>query len=368
MLFHIIKKQVKLSLRDKTFFIFMLIFPVALIFVLGSILQNAFTDDTDLGKMNIVYTLQGDANMNTAFTTFADEASSKSVTFKQVDGVNSGEEKVRNGDATAFVLVKSNDLHVLTNSPDTIEKARLDGYINAFASNYQLAVTAQKVNPTQMNEVLATNDIPKDAISIQKLKTSENVSSFQYYAIALIGMTMMFGMMSGVNAFRIEKLKHTDIRLLIAPVRKEVAITGNFIGELVVQAISLVLLMVVSQLFFGVNWGSAVLLIAVVYFSLALFSLSFGMAIDVLSNGNAAGAAVSSIIVQIFAFLGGAYFPMISPAIQKLSPIGWANIGIRDVLYNGQLSAAIMPIAINVCFAVLFIALIAIIQKRKEVY
>ncbi|WP_088816254.1 MULTISPECIES: ABC transporter permease [Listeria] len=368
MLFHIIKKQVKLSLRDKSFFIFMLIFPIALIFVLGSVLQNAFTDDSDLGKMNIVYALQADANMNTAFATFANEASTKSVTFKQVDGVKAGEAKVKNGDATAFIQVKENDLRVVTNSPGTVEKARLDGYINAFASQYQLAVTTAKVNPTQMNGVMALNDVPKDAISVQKLKTSDNVSSFQYYAIALIGMTMMFGMMSGVNAFRIEKLKHTDIRLLIAPLRKEVAITGNFIGELVVQAISLVLLMTVSQLFFDVNWGNAFLIIAAVYFSLALFSVSFGMAIDVLSNGNAAGAAVSSIIVQIFAFLGGAYFPMISPTIQKLSPIGWANISIRDILYNGQLSAAIMPIVINVGFAILFIGLIAITQKRKEVY
>ncbi|MBC1418927.1 ABC transporter permease [Listeria fleischmannii] len=368
MLFHIIKKQVKLSLRDKTFFIFMIIFPIALIFVLGSVLQNAFTDDADLGKVDIVYTLQADANMNKAFDTFANEASDKSVSFKQVEGVKAGQEKVKNGDATALIVVKTNDLKVIANSPGTVEKARVDGYINAFAGQYQLAMTAAKINPTQVNTIMAENAVPENAISVQKLQTGDNVSSFQYYAIALIGMTMMFGMMSGVNTFRIEKLKHTDLRLLIAPIRKEVAITGNFIGELVVQAISLVILMAVSQFFFGVNWGSATLLIAAIYFSLAIFSVSFGMAIDVFTNGNAAGGAVSSILVQIFAFLGGAYFPGVSPVVQKLSPIGWANIGIRDVLYNGQLASAVMPLVINIGFALLFILLMAVVQKRKEVY
>lgn len=367
MIFHIMLKAIKLTLRDKGYFLYMMIFPLALILVLGSVLQDAFSSDVELDKMTVEYTVQKDSPVGKAFSEFATGASGKQVTFKEADSAKAGKDAVANGDAVGFVDVKD-DLTVTTNAPSQIEMSVLDGYLDGFAAQYRLASTIIKVDPTQASVLQNPPKASDSAIQVEKLASGNNISAFEYYAIAMIAMVMMFGINSGINVFREEKVRHTDVRLFIAPIKKSTAIIGNFLGAIFMQTMSLILLMVISNLFFGVHWGDYALVIFVIYFSLLFLSVALGMAVDVFSNGNPAVNGAATILIQVFAFLGGAYFPTGDGLMSKLSPIGWVRIGVRDVLYNHDVAAAVFPIGLNLLITAVLVAGMSLWIRRKEVY
>lgn len=367
MIFHIMLKAIKLTLRDKGYFLYMMIFPLALILVLGSVLQDAFSSDVELDKMTVEYTVQKDSRVGEAFSEFATEARGKQVTFKEADSAKAGKDAVANGDAVGFVDVKD-ELTVTTNSPSQIEMSVLDGYLDGFTSQYRLASTIIKVDPTQASVLQNPPKASDSAIQVEKLASGNNISAFEYYAIAMIAMVMMFGINSGINVFREEQVRHTDVRLFIAPIKKSTAIIGNFLGAIFMQTVSLILLMVISNLFFGVHWGEYALVIFVIYFSLLFLSVALGMAVDVFSNGNPAANGAATILIQVFAFLGGAYFPTGDGLMSKLSPIGWVRIGVRDVLYNHDVAAAVFPIGVNLLITAVLVVGMSLWIRRKEVY
>lgn len=92
------------------------------------------------------------------------------------------------------------------------------------------------------------------------------------------------------------------------------------------------------------------------------------MAVDVFSNGNPAANGAAMLLIQVFAFLGGAYFPTGDGLMSKLSPIGWVRVGVRDVLYNHDLAAAAFPIAVNLLITVVLVVAMSFWIRRKEVY
>ncbi|EUJ21351.1 ABC transporter permease [Listeria aquatica] len=365
MIFHNLAKQIKLTLRDKNYFIFTLIFPVALIFVLGNLLSGSFSQDASV-KLQIVYEQNGSSQLGQAFEQFAKAAGSKNVTFTAVKSEAAGKKKVRNGQATAFVRTENEELSVATNYPDSVEKVMLDSYIGAFSSEYSFIKGTAQINPAQIEKAVQQVKLPKEAIVTEKVSDSSHISSFEYYAIGMISMTMMMGLAYGINSYRSEKLRNTAVRLETAPVRKTQILFGNFLGELAVQVLALIILMLVSQFIFGVQWGEYGIFIFAIFLSLGIFSVFLGMSLDIFSNGNSAIAGASTIIVNIFAFIGGAYFPMISPTVQKFSPIGWANISSREILYNHDLSAMIIPITMNLGMTFILLLLVLFVQKRRR--
>ncbi|MBC2068168.1 ABC transporter permease [Listeria booriae] len=367
MIFHIMFKAIKLTLRDKGYFLYMLIFPLALILVLGSVLQDSFSSDVKLDKMTVEYVVEQHSPIGEGFSQFAKTASGKQIVFKEAKSAKAGKSAVENGDAVGFVAV-GNDLTVTTNSPSQIEMSVLNGYLTQFTAQYRLASTIIKVDPTQAKILQNPPKVSDSAVTIEKQASGNEITAFEYYAIAMIAMVMMFGINSGISVFREEKVRHTDVRLFIAPIRKSTAIIGNFLGAIFMQVVALILLMIVSQLFFGVHWGQNALLIFVIYFSLLFLSVAIGMAIDVFSNGNPAATGAASILVQVFAFLGGAYFPTGDGLMSKLSPIGWVRVGVRDVMYNDVISAAFWPIALNIAITLVLVVAMSYWIRRKEVY
>ncbi|WP_159101521.1 hypothetical protein [Listeria riparia] len=83
MIFHIIFKTIKLTLRDKGYFLYMLIFPLALILVLGSVLQDSFSSDVKLDKMTVEYVVEQHSPIGDSFSQFAKTASGKQIVFKK---------------------------------------------------------------------------------------------------------------------------------------------------------------------------------------------------------------------------------------------------------------------------------------------
>ncbi|WP_163653935.1 ABC transporter permease [Listeria sp. PSOL-1] len=367
-IFHVMLKTIKLSIRDRNFFIYTLLFPFVLILVLGTVLQNSFASDTVSEPVKVSYLKGQNQTLDQSFEQFTKMSTGKVIDFKATKNENKARERVKNGDIDALVILQQNKLQVVTSNPDADKKGIVDGYLNAFGKEYQLGTSLGKIDASKLALLAKQEPLSKDAIQVEKNKSGIHFSAFQYYAITIISLMMMFGVMSGMNIFRVEKAKHTNLRLLISPVSNAKIIMGNFLGALFVNVVGLFIMMNLTHFFFHVNWGSAPWLIFLCYFSLLLFSTAFGMSLDVFSNGNPAVSGLGNICVQLFAFIGGSYFPTSNTFVQNLSPIGWLNKGITNFLYAGNIIEIIWPIALNLALSIVLLIGVSLIIKRKEVY
>ncbi|WP_239254392.1 ABC transporter permease [Listeria ilorinensis] len=367
-LFQIAWKEFKLSLRDRQFFIYSLLFPIALIFVLGSVLQNAFNEDMTFEKVEAVYITQTKKESAAAFQNFAKQANGELIHFTEIDQEKEGRDLVAHGKKDALIVIRDQKIQVITNIPDKVTKTVLDNYMQAFSSQYQLIAGITQIDPAKLQPALQKASSKSAEITTVKPPSGNQVTSFQYYAIALIAMAMMFGVMNGANTFRIEKTLHTYTRLQIAPVSKMTVLGGNFLGTLGINALALLILMLFSDLFFDVNWGRHAGFIFCIYVSLLLFSVALGILLDVASNNNPAVLGAGNLLVQVFCFLGGAYFPMVGEIMPRFSPVGWLNIGVRNLLYQNEWQDAVFALVGNLALTALFISLSFIVIRRKEVY
>jgi ABC-2 type transport system permease protein len=78
-------------------------------------------------------------------------------------------------------------------------------------------------------------------------------------------------------------------------------------------------------------------------------------------------------MIPVLVFLGGSYAPVDGfqnktfQAITYLSPVRWVNRSIFDVIYNSNYSKVSTAILINLCAAVIFIAISSLIFRKETV-
>lgn len=72
-------------------------------------------------------------------------------------------------------------------------------------------------------------------------------TSFDYYAITMITMTMCYEAYLGVYALKGEKLGRTSVRLWASPINKWELLVGKLLGALTVTLIEVVLVMLFAK-------------------------------------------------------------------------------------------------------------------------
>jgi ABC-2 type transport system permease protein len=166
---------------------------------------------------------------------------------------------------------------------------------------------------------------------------------------------MTFGSAGGILE---EREQGTLRRLLVAPVTRSTILTGKVLGTVLAASVQALILVLVGALAFNVPWGSdplPVVLILGVYI-LAATGLAVMVSALVRTRGQMSGA--SPLISTALAMLGGCLWPIevVAPAMQfiaKLTPTGWAVMGLTDVVARNQgMQAALVPTLVLLGFAV----------------
>ncbi len=138
-------------------------------------------------------------------------------------------------------------------------------------------------------------------------------------------------------------------RLLAAPLRRSQILLGKSLGVALVASFEAALLVGFGALVFGVPWGTDPVPVALLLFSLVLASTGLGIMISALVRTRSQMSALTPIVSTALAMLGGCYWPIeiASPFMQqlaRLTPTGWAMIGLKDVVARGLgLQAALLP-------------------------
>ena len=165
---------------------------------------------------------------------------------------------------------------------------------------------------------------------------------------------MTFGSAGGILE---EREQGTLRRLMVAPISRGTILSGKVLGTVLAATIQALVLVLVGALAFGVPWGRDPLGVALVLGSYILAGTGLAVMISALVRTRDQMSGLSPLVSTGLAMLGGCLWPLevVAPAMQfiaKLTPTGWAIIGLTDVVARNQgLASAFVPTLVLLGFA-----------------
>ena len=197
------------------------------------------------------------------------------------------------------------------------------------------------------------------------LQESQPVSS-SGFAQASSGMMVqfaIFGLITSAMVLVLERKSRTLQRLLTSPIRRTEVIAGHILAMFLVVFIQQVILVLLGQFVFGVDYFRQPLAILLMITVLALWAASLGLLISAISRKEDQVITLSLIAMFVFAAMGGAWFPLevagkTFAAIGHLMPTAWAMDGFQNILMRGLgFQSVLVPSGILFGYALAFFGL-----------
>lgn len=197
-------------------------------------------------------------------------------------------------------------------------------------------------------ETVVASEVRGDSV----LPSGATLSSIGFTVWFIFFMT--FGSAGGILE---ERELGTLRRLLVAPVSRAALIAGKIAGIVLAAAAQALILVLVGALAFGVPWGRDPVAVALVLGSYVLAATGLAVMVSALVRTRGQMSGLSPLIATGLAMLGGCLWPIevVGPVMQfiaKLTPTGWAVMGLTDVVARNQgIGVAVLPALVLLGFA-----------------
>jgi ABC-2 type transport system permease protein len=181
----------------------------------------------------------------------------------------------------------------------------------------------------------------------------------------------IFGVMTAAMLLVLERRSRTMGRMLSAPVTRTQVIAGHVLAMFAVTFLQGLLLVVLGQFVFGVDYARAPVGVIVVLAALSLWVASLGLFIGVIAKTQEQVSIFSMVAMFFFSAAGGAWFPLeitgrTFSLIGHLLPSAWAMDGFQNVVLRGLgFGSVLVPALIIAGYAAFFFA-IAVWRFRAE--
>lgn len=194
------------------------------------------------------------------------------------------------------------------------------------------------------------------------------------FAQASAGMMVqfsIFGLITSAMVLVLERKSRTLQRLLSSPLSRVEVIAGHILAMFLVIFAQQLILVLIGQFVFGVDYLRQPLAILLMITALSLWAASLGLLISAVSRKEDQVITLSLIAMFIFAALGGAWFPLevagkAFAAIGHVMPTAWAMDGFHNILMRGLgFQSVLIPVGALLAYALAFFGL-AIWRFRFE--
>jgi ABC-2 type transport system permease protein len=209
----------------------------------------------------------------------------------------------------------------------------------------------------------------------QEAVTAGKGIQYNGYAHSFAGMGVQFILFMGIDVgvgLLLARQRGLWKRLRAAPLSKSLLLGSRAISAALISAVILAVIFAFARVVFGVRIEGSVAGFVGVCAAFSVMTAFFGLLIAALGKTPEATRGLSIFVVLILVMLGGAWVPsFIFPQwLQNLTvivPTRWAVDGLDAMTWRGLgFSAAIMPIAVLLGFALLF-AVLAVTRFEWEV-
>jgi ABC-2 type transport system permease protein len=221
-----------------------------------------------------------------------------------------------------------------------------------------------------VGKAIAAWEEPALTVSVEKATgnttQNEQTTSSSGYAQASAGMMVqfsIFGLITSAMVLVLERKSRTLQRLLSSPIRRVEVIAGHVLAMFCIVFAQQLILVLVGQFVFGVDYARQPLAILLMITVLSLWAASLGLLISAISRKEDQVITLSLVSMFVFAALGGAWFPLevagkTFAAIGHVMPTAWAMDGFQNILMRGlAFPSVLMPAGILMVYALAFFGL-----------
>lgn len=186
-------------------------------------------------------------------------------------------------------------------------------------------------------------------------------SGFAQSSPGILVQFAIFGLITSAMLLVVERKTRTLQRLLTTSITRWQVIAGHTLAMFVVVFLQELILILLGQFAFGVNYLAAPGGTLLMMVSLAFWSASLGLLIGATSQVEEQVILWSLLAMFLFSALGGAWFPLevAGPAfaqIGHLMPTAWAMDGFQNIILRGLGDAsALLPAGILLGVGLLFL-------------
>lgn len=359
----------KRTVRDRMFFVIMLLFPVILIWLLGNAFSGIMGDQGSegLNKANMLYYVNEQTDLSQSFEeNMVDEENEYFYFTKTQDREQAIESIVRNK-YDAFVELSADTITVYKNSNYNFSSSLGELILKSFADNFNLVYEVSSlgiiVDPSAGG---VTGDSFTREVSFDRERTP---GAMDYYGVTMSTMFIFYGVIFLGTYLSENKRNKTAGRIQASPVNMLSYQWGTAAGSVVLLTMQSILVIGFGVFVFKVYWGGALLMGAMIILAEIIMVSALGTVIGLSLKNENLIAGLSQIIIPVIVFLGDGYVNIgggsAITAIKKISPMYWVNHGIFDAVYLGNYTKAFTSIAFCLGVAVLSTLVVMFINRRK---
>ncbi len=168
-----------------------------------------------------------------------------------------------------------------------------------------------------------------------------------YFMPSMAIFFLMFAVFGGVRSILEEEKQGTLPRLMTAPVGRAAILLGKLGGTLLTGLLQMAVLVLVSALLFGVDWG-APLGVALMSLSTVIAAAGMGALLAAFSRDDNQAGILGTVVALVFAVLGGNFVPLQNAPqwmnlLSKATINRWALDGFISLALDKYPVSAILP-------------------------
>jgi ABC-2 type transport system permease protein len=387
-------KDLKILLRDKRALLILIAMPFIIISILGLALSDTFSPNPSISVFDIAVVDHDGGKVAKLLVDDTLKSKDLKKLFRVKDMKNDGEakESVSQGDLAAAIIIpkdfssqllngKSSSLQMYGDPGEAIRAGIVQSITTSFArrvSAVSIAVqtpikilTGEGVIPFQEVGVLVPSltakgqQIAKDPqikIETKKSKAEKSLSAIEYYSAGMAVMFILFGAMFGAFSLLEERRNLTLLRLISTPTGRISILSGKLMGIFLIGAMQFAALIIATRVIFRVTWGGQWLAVAALALATVLAATGMAIFIASVAKTNRSAAAISQIMIQGMAALGGSMIPlMVFPnwmkTLSKFTINYWALDGFTQVMQGKDIHVIVVPCMILLGFACFFMTI-----------
>lgn len=371
-------------LRDKSFFIFALLVPIALMFVFNLVFGNAANND--LEPATVAISLPANDELASVVTTVLGQIDNPDITVTETAEADaraqaeSGEVDVAiivpDGFSEAMMVGSGADIVALESDTAGLEGVIVLSIVQSLVTQFNdgavatSAGTALGIPPDQLAQVAQDAATAGPAMTLTPGELSaEQLSPAASTVAGQAGLFLLFTVGFGVLGLIIEKEQGTYARLRSMPMNPQLIVTAKALVSFVLGIVATAVLLTVGALFFDVNFGSA-LVVGVLIAAVVAASTSLMFIVAKVSRTVEQAGVAQSILAISLGMAGGAFFPITGTGvlgrILDVNPIAAFTRGLGISSNGGGLADIAGPLVIMAGFAVVTVLVTALVPDRSN--
>ncbi len=363
---HVIIKEMKDFLREKTNLFFFLMFPAVLVFLLGNLLGSMDQAEEAIGEIKVHYLVETEQEYHSmAIEGFVKALEDdKNISFERSTDLEASKLLAGRDEITAVVEFTGDPMQIkIYEGTNHIKNRTVGSIMNGFVQMNKSITAILKTIP---NTLPAGAEVQTDYVKQKDLGI--NRTMLDYYAVTMLTMVCFMSVILGSSAFSGERQNRTINRLLIAPKNKAVLFLSKILGLVPQVILQITIIMVFSVFIFHANYAANLfdnVYLFLMFFIVTLCMISIGAVVGLFIKANP--MAVIFPILWVMMFFSGTYSKEVNiSGVTNRMPIYQIQEASFDLTVFGRYEKC--NIVILSCIIITAIALFigAFVFSRKE--